>query len=98
MNPFAAIAFAAGNKGRLHEAIIKKAAAFLMDGDYDSGLWKTALEELRSNNMIQQNPNQNNIRVGNSINTTFGKWIYCCIRVLKPQLVIETGVAHGSSF
>jgi len=55
------------------------------------------LNELEKGVLIAPNKNTHNLVVGNSLNTTFGKWIWCCVRVLKPEVMIETGVAHGSS-
>ncbi|TNE55611.1 MAG: class I SAM-dependent methyltransferase [Bacteroidetes bacterium] len=34
---------------------------------------------------------------GNHISSTFAKWLYLLIRATKPEVMVETGVAHGYS-
>lgn len=95
--PIATIKFKLGNKSSLHEKIIHDSARYLLGEKYIRSEWATALNELNSNDIIPANKNNFKTVVGNNLNTTFGKWIYCCIRTLKPEHVIETGVAHGYS-
>jgi len=95
--PLAALKFKLGNKSAMHNAIILDSVKYLWGSNVDLKPWKEALDELKLNNIIASNENQSNTVVGNNLNTTFGKWIYCCIRVTKPDSVIETGVAHGYS-
>lgn len=96
-HPLAALSFYMGNKKGMHEAIIHDSAKYLFGQKYDKTKWQEALEELNNNSLIPPNKNIHNVVVGNSLNTTFGKWIWCCVRVLQPEAMIETGVAHGSS-
>ncbi|MEP7265403.1 MAG: class I SAM-dependent methyltransferase, partial [Bacteroidota bacterium] len=96
-NPVAVMSFALGNKHSLHEAIILRSAAYLFGARWKKADWKNALNEIHSGELVPQVNNINNIKVGNNINTTFGKWIYCCVRVVKPKIIVETGVSHGSS-
>ncbi|MBL7924961.1 MAG: class I SAM-dependent methyltransferase [Bacteroidia bacterium] len=96
-HPFAALSFYFGHKSALHEAIIIASAKYLWGDHTDTQAWKSALQELKGNVLIPPVTNRYNLVVGNSLNTTFGKWIWCCVRVLKPEVMIETGVAHGSS-
>lgn len=81
----------------MQKAIIKNAARYLWGQDTDMGEWDQALNEIEKNQLIAPVKNTSNIPVGNSLGNTFGKWMYCCIRVFKPDTMIETGVAHGSS-
>jgi predicted O-methyltransferase YrrM len=96
-HPLAALAFKLGNKAAMHDALILDSAKYLLGEDTDLTIWKNALAELKNNDLIAPNENKHQTIVGNNLNTTFGKWIYCCIRVTKPETVIETGVAHGYS-
>ncbi len=96
-HPLAAISFYMGNKTPMHEAIILDSATYLWEDQVQQKLWKQALKELATNDLVPPTENPQNIPVGNSLNTTFGKWIYCTVRVLQPEVMIETGVAHGSS-
>ena len=52
---------------------------------------------MEENDFIPTSKNEFNIPVGNNLNTTFGKWMYCLVRTTKPDVMIETGVAHGYS-
>ena len=96
-HPIAALSFYMGNKSALHEAIILDAAKYIFGYNTDLRPWKNALSEITSNTLIPPNENTFDVVVGNNLNTTFGKWIWCCVRVLQPDSMIETGVAHGSS-
>ncbi len=96
-HPISIFEFAMGKKNNLHRAIILKSAKYLFDNDTNLEQWKTALNELEQNDLIPTSNNEFNIPVGNNLNTTFGKWIYCVVRVTKPEFMIETGVAHGYS-
>ncbi len=96
-HPLAALSFYMGNKAALHEAIILESAKYLFGAQTDLRLWKSALSEISSSQLIAPNKNTYDVVVGNNLNTTFGKWIWCCVRVLQPEVMIETGVAHGSS-
>ncbi len=96
-HPFAALQFYRGNKNALHQAIILDAAQYLLGKQFIKSDWLQALKELEENRLLPPVANTHNLVVGNSLNTTFGKWIWCCVRVIKPEIMIETGVAHGSS-
>ena len=96
-HPLAALKFKLGDKSAMHEAIILDSVKHLWGNYADLNPWKEALSELKNNELIAANENKFQTIVGNNLNTTFGKWIYCCIRVTKPETIIETGVAHGYS-
>ena len=86
-----------GKKNKLHRAIILKSARHLFGSSIQLDEWNNALNELEKKELIAPNKNQFNVPVGNNLNTTFGKWIYCVVRATKPDVMVETGVAHGYS-
>ena len=96
-NPLTALRFYFGKKEPMQRIVIKNAAKYLWGNQVVLADWDNALDEIERNDLIPTVQNTNNIPVGNSLGNTFGKWMYCCIRVFKPETMIETGVAHGSS-
>lgn len=96
-HPLKALQFYLGRKDALQREIILNAANYLWGNKTDLNLWLIALQEIADNNLIAPEANLTNIPVGNSLGNTFGKWLYCCVRVFQPATMIETGVAHGSS-
>lgn len=97
-HPIASINFFRGNKSSLHKEIIFDSAKYLWPNKFNKNEWNSYFEELENNSLIAANKNvHESVIVGNNLNTTFGKWIYCCIRFLKPETIIETGVSHGYS-
>ena len=95
--PLSALQFYMGRKEPMQRAVIKNAARHLWGPQTELALWDQALDEIEKGELIAPVKNTSNIPVGNSLGNTFGKWMYCCIRVFKPSTMIETGVAHGSS-
>lgn len=95
--PLETLQFYFGKKAPMQRSVILNAAKYLFGNATPLALWKEALQEIESGKLIPPTENINNIPVGNSLGNTFGKWIYCCVRVLQPTSMIETGVAHGSS-
>lgn len=95
--PKALFDFKQGNKNSLHRLIILKSVRSLWGNrpELVKG-FEEALGELNASDLVPFRDSRD-IPVGNNLNTTFGKWIYCCIRVFKPEVMIETGVAHGYS-
>lgn len=97
-HPLNSFEFYRGNKSPLHRSLILDSANYLLGKYYNRQAWNEALDEIDSNDLIPSNlPSERKAEVGNNLNTSFGKWIYCSIRVLKPDSLIETGVAHGYS-
>ncbi|MCE7994795.1 MAG: class I SAM-dependent methyltransferase [Roseivirga sp.] len=95
--PKALFSFKQGDKGSLHRLIILKSARTLW-GDRPEVIegFEEALRELKTSDLIPFS-NTRDTPVGNNLNTTFGKWIYCCVRCFKPEVMVETGVSHGYS-
>lgn len=96
-HPLAALSFYLGNKAAMHEAIISDSARYLWGKDTDTSIWLQAIREIENGLPVAPQAHPENKVVGNTYNTTFGKWIYACVRVLQPEVMIETGVAHGAS-
>ena len=96
-HPKALLDFKRGDKANMHRLIILKSAKKLWPTDKSivKG-FDNALKELNQSELIPFSTAYD-IPVGNNLNTTFGKWIYCCVRVFKPQVMVETGVSHGYS-
>lgn len=55
------------------------------------------IDELSADPLPEPDRTPNGLSVGNSLDNTFGKWIWCCVRIIQPEVMIETGVSHGSS-
>lgn len=91
------MAFAVGRKNAFHRDLIIDSARYLFGRDTDLAPWKAALDELASDDLVAVTAGHSAKAAGNSLSTTFGKWIYCMVRVLQPERMIETGVAHGFS-
>lgn len=97
-HPLAALSFLAGNRDSLHSAMIHRAARHLLGKRYRLDAWTGALEEAEGDGLIPPDvPPGRELPPGNSHRTTFGKWLYCSVRALRPSVVVETGVAHGVS-
>ena len=94
-SPLAAVRFLLGDKTAMHNRVILESAAYIF-GQVDSKEWMGYLAECEGSDLIPKRKG-NLIDVGNTLNTTFGKWMYCVVRYLKPEVMIETGVAHGNS-
>lgn len=98
LHPFSLLAFALGKKDRVHEIILKKAARKIWKDEQILKEFSLALDELKKGDLVPRNANSNSPKLaGNSLGTTFGKWIYCTVRATKPEVMIETGVSHGAS-
>lgn len=96
-HPIAALRFYTGHKHELHKAIILESAKYLFGTRFIKHKWLHALKEIENGILIPPVKVAGKENAGNNLNTTFGKWIYCCVRALQPQYMIETGVAHGAS-
>ncbi|MFM9057252.1 MAG: class I SAM-dependent methyltransferase [Bacteroidota bacterium] len=76
--------------------IIQSASHLWKDKGIRAG-FSAALDELDQQSYIPANSRDQKRNAGNNLNTTFGKWLWCCVRVFKPLHMVETGVAHGAS-
>ena len=96
-HPFAILNFLRGHKQDLHEAMIVKAAKTLLGKKYDSTEAKKYLQEIRSGEFVPMNTLPGVTLPGNKPVHLFGKFLYFIVRCAKPEVMIETGVAHGVS-
>lgn len=97
-NPLAAVLFYMGSKKYLHRKIMTRGAKYLLGQAYSEDAWLSALNEIENHDMVPMNTDERTaLPVGNQPETTFGKWIYCAVRALRPAVVLETGVSHGMS-
>jgi predicted O-methyltransferase YrrM len=69
-------------------------AARQLFGRESTGAWRTMLSELREDLL---EPPAAPVTAGVSHRVTLGRWIYAAVRVLRPEVVVETGVASGTS-
>lgn len=95
-SPIAATKFLLGNKNAMHHSIILESARYIFGSQIDKSKWQGYLQECEGDTLVPKRMGQLT-DVGNTLNTTFGKWIYCTVRHLKPMIMVETGVAHGNS-
>lgn len=96
LHPISAVKFLNGDRWDLHEKVILKSAKRLLKSKFDEQKWKNALKEIRNEDYVPANKRED-VEVGNNINTMLGKWLYCSVRALAPETIIETGIAHGNS-
>lgn len=96
LHPIASFQFLKGNKNPMHRVLILKAAKKLLQDKFKKQEWMEAILEAEKGDYVSANKSKN-IRVGNGMNTLLGKWLYSTVRVLKPEVLVETGIAHGSS-
>jgi predicted O-methyltransferase YrrM len=69
-------------------------AARQLFGRDSTGRWQDALAELTDERL---RPPAIPLQAGITHRVTLGRWLYAAVRVLRPELVIETGVASGAS-
>jgi len=96
--PISAIKYLRNDKDSFHKKIIFRSARFFFENKFDSELWEKYYAEILSKDYIPFNEKKEFAKLGgNRFNSLFSKWMYCALRHLKPEVVIETGVAHGYS-
>ncbi len=91
------INFMLGKKNMLHDAMLHRSAKILMKDKYNRGEVEKYIEELYVDNFVPMNRIEGVTLPGNRPDHLFGKFLYFIIRCAKPQVMIETGVAHGVS-
>lgn len=96
-HPFAMLRFMLGNKNMLHDAMLLRAAKILMKDRYNKNEAKEYIRELNDGNFIPMNRIDGVELPGNRPDHLFGKFLYFIIRCAKPEVMVETGVAHGVS-
>lgn len=93
----AGLLFLIGKKDLAHRIQILETANELWQNAEVTDRFRSALDELERSMMNNTNRVDKNNGGGNRPRSTFGKWIWCCVRVFQPEVMVETGVSHGHS-
>lgn len=96
-HPIAMAKFLAGQKSDLHTVMLHDAAKFLLGKRYSKEEANTIIEEIASGDFVPMNKIEGVTLPGNKPQHLFGKFLYFIVRCAKPEIMIETGVAHGVS-
>ncbi|MFN8165973.1 MAG: class I SAM-dependent methyltransferase [Bacteroidia bacterium] len=96
-HPFAMMNFMMGKKEMLHDVMMLRAAEILMGEKYNRSEAQRYINEIHSGDFVPMNRIEGVTLPGNRPDHLFGKFLYFIIRCFKPQVMIETGVAHGVS-
>jgi len=96
-HPFAMYRYWRGNKGPLHEVMLLRAGRLLLRERFDPRLAHQVLLELRAGDWVPMNTGTIKTLPGNRPTHFFGKFLYFIVRMVQPQVIVETGVAHGVS-
>jgi predicted O-methyltransferase YrrM len=94
--PIEAFQYFTSSKAPFHNQMILNAAKKLLGEKFVKSQWVEAINEVENKDFVLPNVRQS-IAAGNNINTLLGKWLYCTVRISKPEILIETGIAHGNS-
>jgi predicted O-methyltransferase YrrM len=92
-HPTSTAAYLSGRKRPAQNEMVTAAARWLFRSTPLSP-WIDALAELDPAGLV---PPTYHASFGTGWDETLGRWLYTLVRVLRPDTVIETGVAHGSS-
>jgi predicted O-methyltransferase YrrM len=93
-HPRALLAHRFGRPEVAQDTLVLAAAKYLYGSGLDVEAWRNALRELNDSDFI---PPAADVGVGISHRVTLGKWLYAAVRTTRPDVVIETGVARGTS-
>ncbi|MFM2207334.1 MAG: hypothetical protein RL213_1309 [Bacteroidota bacterium] len=96
-HPFAMYRYWRGNKGPLHEVMLLRAGRMLLGGRFDPKLAREVIGELRTGDWVPMNSAEGQSLPGNRPSHFFGKFLYFIVRMKRPEVMVETGVAHGVS-
>jgi predicted O-methyltransferase YrrM len=96
-NPLALVRYKMGDKRDLHDLMMLRAGKILLGNSFNKSEAKVVLDELRASEFIPMNTAPNVQLPGNRPTYFFGKFLYFIIRLSKPEVMVETGVAHGVS-
>jgi predicted O-methyltransferase YrrM len=86
-----------GRKEPLHDIMLLRAGKILLKERFDQKAALRVLQELREGDFIPMNTAPGIRLPGNKPTHFFGKFLYFIVRLAKPAVMIETGVAHGVS-
>lgn len=93
-NPRLLGAGARGGATDAQDAMVLSAARHVFGRDADLRGWRSALAELDGGGLV---PPAAQLDAGITHRVTLGRWLYGAVRVTQPSVVVETGVASGSS-
>jgi O-antigen/teichoic acid export membrane protein/predicted O-methyltransferase YrrM len=93
-HPVALVAHRLGRPELTQDTLALAAAKHLYGSDVDLSAWREALRELSDSDLV---PPAGDVGVGISHQVTLGRWLYAAVRTTRPDVVIETGVARGTS-
>jgi predicted O-methyltransferase YrrM len=93
-NPKALVSHRFGRPEVAQNFLALAAAKHLYVSDLKHSEWGDALRELDPSSLVAPAAE---VSVGISHRVTLGRWIYAAIRTTRPEIVIETGVASGTS-
>src|SRR5262245_54647517 len=96
-SPVSMMKFMMGDKDSLHEKILLRTGKILLGEKFDRKEAETILNEIRNGDFIRMHESDDVAVSGNKPGHLFGKFIYFMVRSVKPEQMIETGVAHGVS-
>ena len=96
-HPLSMLKFYFGAKESLHEKILLRTGKILLQERFDRGEAMRILSEIRNEDFVRMNESKDTTLSGNKPGHLFGKFIYFFVRIVKPDVMLETGVAHGVS-
>lgn len=76
------------------DLMVLSAARHVFGREAALGDWRDALAELDGAELV---PPAARLRAGISHRVTLGRWLYAALRIRRPDVVVETGVASGTS-
>jgi len=96
-HPVALLKFALGDRSALHDAMLLKSGRILLREKFDERFAHSVLREINEGDFVPMNQIEGVKLPGNKPTYFFGKFLYFIVRCIKPEIMIETGVAHGVS-
>ncbi|MFM7218554.1 MAG: class I SAM-dependent methyltransferase [Bacteroidota bacterium] len=97
LHPLAAFNYLRGKKRAVHELMLHRAGRILLKERFDRTLSNNVIRELRRDDFIPMNAMPGVQLPGNRPTYFFGKFLYYIVRMARPHVMVETGVAHGVS-
>lgn len=94
--PLSAFKFYRGKKESFQKKILKKAFIWSHFSGQTSTDFENYWNEIVTQDFVPLNSSKLKTS-GNTLSSTFGKWMYMVLRATKPEILVETGVSHGYS-
>jgi predicted O-methyltransferase YrrM len=96
-HPVSSLKYFLGDKESLHEKVMMRTGRILLKDKFNQREAVEYLREIRQSDFVKMNQSSVVQITGNKPGHLFGKLIYFLVRCVKPEVMIETGVAHGVS-